>query len=570
MKKKIHVKTDFDDIELRYSTWLKMILDLMRPKNAFLVLGRATTKTTDFQAERSMDICYDMPGSNLAFVGDTYTNLLKNVVPSFIEGWNRKGWREGVHYVIDDEGPSHFKLPYKTPTTYKHTISTFLGNFFNYISMDTPSSGAGNSYQHLFGDEAKYLEKRRIDKLFPALRGDATLFGGSPFFRGVTFTTDHPNILMPGEHEWIMDREKDMNKQQMIHLLNISLELNEKRVDLINASRKINNPIIKKLEREIQKLTLAQTRLRHDSTFFYVASSFVNLDLLTLDFFKTSLAALGEEEFNTAILSFGPEVEAGKKFYFALDPDKHVYKDGIKDDWYHRFNIGDNAETDSSALRYCDPNKVLEVGVDFGDMISFVFGQTKGVDLYILKNIFTIPKDGSSREIADKFLEFFSPHKYKRLHMYYDRSGNQYQKVSRDWANEIKRFIEYDRDGKKTDWRVELKSRGMGNIEQQTEFLLAKNMMQRTLKGLPNLFIDQYQCRELLSSMGIATQIIKANAKGIKQIFKNKSSEKIAHEKRPMYSTNLSDALKYLICRKEWLALLREEKVEWSAPEVVD
>ena len=569
MKRKIHVKTEFDDVELRYSTWLKMILDIMRPKNAFLVLGRATTKTTDFQAERSMDICYDMPGCYLGFVGDTYTNLLKNVVPSFIEGWNRKGWKEGLHYVIDDEPPKHFKLPYKAPTIYKHTISTHLGNFFNYISMDTPSSGAGNSYQHLFGDEAKYLEKKRIDKLFPALRGDATLFGHSPFFMGATFTTDHPNILMPGEHEWILDREKEMNKEQMKHLLNISLELNEKRVDLINASRKRNNRMIAQLEREIQRLSLAHTRLRFNSTFFYIASSFVNLDLLTLDFFKTALSALGEEEFNTSVLSFSPEVEAGQKIYVGLDLDKHVYEDGIKNDWFHQFNLGDDALVDSSALRYLNPKKGVEISLDFGDQLSLNIHQLNGEYWDTLKNLFVLAPQGS-RELCDLFLDFFATHPTKKIDMYYDRSGNQYQRNNRDWANEIKRFLEYDRDGRATGWRVELKSRGMGNIEQQTEFLLARAMMQGTLKGLPKPRFDKYQCRELLSSMGIAKQVIKANAKGVRQIFKDKTSEKIALHKRPMYSTNLSDAWKYALCRREWLALLREEKIDWSAPEVVE
>ena len=38
-----------------------------------------TGKTTDFIAERSMDICYDMPHSYQALIGDTYTNILKNI-----------------------------------------------------------------------------------------------------------------------------------------------------------------------------------------------------------------------------------------------------------------------------------------------------------------------------------------------------------------------------------------------------------------------------------------------------------------------------------------------------------
>lgn len=587
MKQKIHVKTDFDDIELRYASWLKTILDIMQPKNAFLILGRGTGKTTDFIAERSMDICYDMPYSYQALIGDTYTNILKNIAPALIEGWNRKGWIEGIHYVVDQPPPSHFMLPYKTPQTYKHTISTLTGNLFNYISMDTPSSGAGNSYQHGYIDEGKYIEKKRVDKMFPALRGDATLFGHSPFFRGLTVTTDYPNILMPGEHDWILGREKDMNVEQMKALLRISLELNEKRADLLNAQRKNPNHLkdkrrnlISKLEKEVAKLAVLHTRARFDSTFFYIASSFVNLDILTLDFFKTTLAALGDEEFNTSVLSFKPQVEAGQKFYVALDPDKHVYTDGVIEEWYQRYNTGDNALTYSTALKYCDANKALEIGADFGDICSFVIGQTKHNIIYCLKDFHTLAPHGP-RQFADGykdekgeyvmgFLEFFKFHRTKKIELWADRSGNQNQGTGRDWVTELVRCLEFYADGTETGWKVEVKTRGFGNINQQTEFLLARVMMQREIRALPEIFIDKYQCRHLLSSMAVAKQIIKPNAKGIRQIYKDKSSEKLALAKRPLYSTNLSDAFKYLFCRPIWINAMKGNKIEWNAPDIIE
>lgn len=569
MKQKIHAKTDYDDVELRYASWLKTILDLMQPKNAFLILGRGTGKTTDFIAERSMDICYDMPHSYQALIGDTYTNILKNIAPALIEGWNRKGWVEGLHYVVDQPPPSHFKLPYKAPQTYKHTISTFLGNLFNYISMDTPSSGAGNSYQHGYIDEGKYTEKKRVDKMFPALRGDATLFGHSPFFRGLTVTTDYPNILMPGEHDWILGREKDMKRDQMKALLRISLELNEKRVDLLNAQRKINNPKIRKLEREIANLAVLHTRARFDSTFFYIASSFVNLDILTLDFFKTTLAALGEEEFNTSVLSFKPEVEAGQKFYVALDPEKHIYDDGIFEEYYYRYNTGEDPNVNSSWLKYCDPNKPLEMGADFGDMCSLEIGQTKPGGIYCLKDFHSLAPKGP-RELANDFLDFFKYHKLKKIELWADRSGNANQATNRDWVSDLVRCLEYDATGAPTGWKVEIKTRGFGNINQQTEFLLAKVMMQEEIPSLPKIYIDKYQCRHTISSMGVAKQIVKPNAKGVRQIFKDKSSEKLPLSKRPLFSTNLSDAFKYLICRPDWIKALRaDKKDEWNAPEVI-
>ena len=231
-------------------------------------------------------------------MADTYTNILKNISVALLEGWERNGWRKGTHYVVDEPPPKHFKLPYKSPHTYKHTISTVTGSFFNYISMDTPSSGAGNSYQHLFGDESKYIEKKRIDKLFPALRGPATLFGHSPYYLGATFTTDYPNIIMPGEYDWILERAKDMDLKQIRMLLQVSLELNEARKQHLYYSRKRNARLTKAAENKIKKLSVLHHQLRTNSTFFYVASSFVNVDVLRLDFFKTSLSSLGEEEFN--------------------------------------------------------------------------------------------------------------------------------------------------------------------------------------------------------------------------------------------------------------------------------
>src|SRR5690606_31256139 len=107
------------------------------------------------------------------------------------------------HYVVDKPPPAHFKKPYKSPQNYKHTLSVFNGCFVNLISMDQPSGGAGNSYQHIFGDEIKYIEFDKIKKLTPALRGYPQ-FAHSVYYRGSTFTSDMPNVA-DGEFDWILD-----------------------------------------------------------------------------------------------------------------------------------------------------------------------------------------------------------------------------------------------------------------------------------------------------------------------------------------------------------------------------
>ena len=226
-----------NNVEGRYASWLKQGIDFISPKNLHLVSGRGTAKSTDILADRSIDICYDMPRAMFALVSDTYVNALTNIVPKIIEGWReRKGWIEGVHYVTDERPPDHFNIPYSPILNYKHTISIHNGCFFNIGSMDQVSSLAGNSYQHIFGDEAKYLNPNKLKKLMPARRGFPEV-AHSIYYRGLTFTTDMPNVT-EGDFDWILDNEKNMDIEKMKLALRAGSVLNEIRHEFYEACRK--------------------------------------------------------------------------------------------------------------------------------------------------------------------------------------------------------------------------------------------------------------------------------------------------------------------------------------------
>ena len=236
MSRKTHVKFDDVDIDYRFASKAKMLVDLIAPKDLYLVAGRATAKTSDIIAERSRHIIWDMPRSYQMFVSDTYINALTNVVPALIEGWQRKGWREGIHFVTDKRPPSHFALPYKPPLHYKHTISVYNGCFMNLGSLDQPSGLAGSSYQHRYGDESRLLKKKKLDRSTPALRGEYAAFGHSVYYMGNTFTTDMPNILL-GDDDWILNMEKEMDQEQIELALHAALKLNEVKQEFLNAKQ---------------------------------------------------------------------------------------------------------------------------------------------------------------------------------------------------------------------------------------------------------------------------------------------------------------------------------------------
>lgn len=560
MKKISKIKVSSNESEIRFANWIKSVIDLIKPKNLVIVGGRGTAKSTDIIAERSIDVSYDMPRAPFAFVADTYVNLMTNIVPGVLLGWERKKWMEfnpeigHGHYVVDKAPPDHWPLPYIKTFNYKHTISTFLGNKFFLLSLDRSSISAGISVVHHFIDECKFARKDRVSKLFPTLRGDSLLYGNSQYFMGQTFCSDMPNPNI-GEHDWMLSLEKNMNKEQIIKIIQTALVVNELQIRLINARKNEFIPAkqIKAIERQISNWSERLKRIRHNSTFFYIVSSFANADILTLNYFKNLFETLEFEEFKSSVLSIKATLEKGSRFYANLNT-RHFYYDGYNYKYYDQFGILDNISQTSEGLKYIDHNQLIEAGFDAGNMMSLVFGQEQGKTYRVLKGIYVLTPDWI-RELANKFIDFFKSHKYKTLHLYYDRSANQYSKAKKDFASKLKHSIEISEDNKHTGWRVVLMSVGQGNITHSEEFDLMNEMMAGNNPHLPDIIIDAHECRELKSSLEIAP-VIKDGRGNIK---KDKSSEKLSSHRLPNESTNFSDAFKYLICRKKYLKIVKHK-----------
>ena len=68
-----------------------------------------------------------------------------------------------------------------------------------------------------------------------------------------------------------------------------------------------------------------------------------------------------------------------------------------------------------------------------------------------------------------------------------------------------------------------------------------------------NISFDQFNCKNLKSEMEVTkTKVITAKD-GSSMVVKEKTGDKLPIARLPKESTNLTDALKYLLMRKEWL-----------------
>lgn len=564
-----------------FSNWLSQLTAMIMARFAYLILGRASAKTTEIIAKRVVEMAYDIPGAPIVWVSDTYSNLQKNILNSVLEGLEREGFREGIHYVIGKEPPKyteaekedlseeireHFWKPYNKLVSYNHTMIFFTGLNITFGSLDRPSSLAGRSYVHVIGDEVKYFPEHKIANLLKAVRGFYVKYGHSVFYRGHTFTTDMPNTRNIGEHDWILKQANKMKKSGIMRILKVAFVLNQCIQERLYFQQKGD------LEETAKKLRTEQrwyerwkaARMHKDGhTFFFVASSLVNIDILTPEWFTDAIETdMGD--LDTAILSLKPTLESGERFYANL-AEKHFYDDGIDPVWGERFGINDVA--DCRELRYLDRKKSFDIGVDFGNMMSMSIGQLKPQNKYrILKFMFTL----SPRWIYDlgnDFKTYFAKQEEKTVNMYYDRSGNNLRKAGVDYASQLKEAIEYDwelddkgrpiRKGKRTGWRVNLMSLNQGNITQAEEYGFMQELLLGTNSRLPDLLIDRYQAKHLKASYENARIKIVVKKDGASVYTKDKSSEKLPIAQLPLESTNPSDSGKYLLMRREWRNIYR-------------
>lgn len=525
------------------------------PQHLYFIGGRGSTKTTAFQAERLQEMVYDMPGAPVALVADTYANLQKNVLPTLQEGLRMLGWEEEIHYRIEkapfDEGMWKDCKPHNIISSYKHTIIFFNGFNLTLISLDRPSSAAGRSYVAIIGDEVKFFREDKIAKLTKAVRGYKVKYGDSPFYRSQTFTTDMPNPNLIGEHDWILKHRKRMDTKLILLILKVAFVFNEVKKEYVLAKDSKNRKELANAKRKLDRWEQRWRKVRKRSVFFWVASSFINADILGVDYFSEEFEA-GLDDVRQAILSLKPSLTAGTRFYSNL-ASKHFYQDGADPYWSEAFGIRD--QEDCRILSKLDTKKAIDVGVDFGNMNSMLIAQDgKGKREYnVLKEFYTVPPS-SIRELADEFLEYFGPHEQKTINLYYDRAGNNYKKTGQDLAGKLKKALEKDNNGKNTGWKVILRSIGQGNIHSNTEYNFMIDLLSEVNPLLPKVNIDQFNCRCLKSSLELAPTKI-SNRNGRNLVVKDKRSEGLPPHKLPTLSTNFSDAFKYLMCRKKWLKL---------------
>lgn len=538
------MKNEAPDIPVKFGSDALIFCDWIDTTNFVSVGGRGVAKSTVILARRSERCVRLMPGAPLAIVANTYSNLIDNIMPAVQNGWKLDGLIEGVHYIKGKRPPEQWRRRCSVIVDdYRHVYSFWNGSVLFLGSLDNPSLLAGKSVVHLLFDETKYASDSKAARVMPILRGDAITYGRCHLYGGVTITTDMPDVT-EGEYDWFFRYASEMDPERIIKIVQAASELNRLQLKLLKLNRAAKPDIrkIARIEKRIDYYEEGLLKLRKGQTFFMNISSFVNIDILTVDYARRLYnGALELHEFLKSVLGMRPGVRRDARFY-VLFSDRHKYYDGT---------ASGVAAFSSAELRHLDKTRPIDGGMDFGNMLSLVIGQTDGQYYRIQKNFYELPP-GWFRELADQFLAFFTGHECKELNLYYDRAGNNFEKQGEDYASKIKDAIEKDASGRRTGWTVNLKSRKQSTIRQNAEFDFMHEFMRGENKKLPALLVDALNCPEMISSIEGARAEVKYRG-SVKVVAKVKKTEKLEAKKLPRLSTNFSDAFKYLLMRREWI-----------------
>ncbi|RYC69797.1 MULTISPECIES: hypothetical protein [Spirosoma] len=398
---------------------------LVGANEEYAVWGRGTGKSEGLIAPRTFRNVEVMPRGHGCFVGSTYLQLLERTLPPVIKGWEQMGWVRGRDFWVRERPPKKLNVPQPIvgPITTEHCIFFRNGAVASMVSQDRPGSANGKTVHWIAGDEAKFLDKAKLDnELLLTNRGDERYFGGIPEFHSLLFCTDMPTSKAA---MWILEEEKRMiaqSKELGFDRIKAILDLRTKIYALYEGL--IAYP--GKRASILKKIQTYQTRwdaIRSNTVYFSEASTLDNIH----GFGAKNIARLREKLppfiFETAILNRRPFLTENA---FYPDLDEHHFYDEIDYGFIDSFDFdqfGKGLFEDSRKDADVDKYRPLDVALDYGAHINpLLVGQPHGRDYRVLKEMYVRHPDRVV-DVARAFCRYYKHHPVKVINYFFDHTA---------------------------------------------------------------------------------------------------------------------------------------------------
>ncbi|MEZ0485428.1 hypothetical protein [Fibrella aquatica] len=415
------------DVHVNYA---QIMARLINPQNFTGVVGRGGGKSDGILAPHLHDCVKQMPGGSFPLLGTTYMQILTRTLPAILNGLHRIGYERDRNYWVGryPEKSLGLKLPYYTPLDPKHCMFVRDGQQLSvvpFVGQDRPGSANGLSVDAVLGDEVKLLNKRKLDEeVRPIKRGNRERFGHCHLHHGEWFTTDMPTGK---EAKWIFEAETEGAKPHNAEAVKLILDLEQAVYD--DQQRLLKGPNASATAR-ISECRKLQDQLRRDLTYYFEASSFVNIDVLGMAYFRQQKRDLPPAKWLAQILTKRDQATEGG-FYPSLDRDIHCYD-------AHNYSFVDKHEfgavfTDCRKDDDDDPAQSLTIAGDYGASFNCLWvGQRlsrlhiknqSGFDEVRYLNHFYLPHPHETVDVAQAFCDYFKYRLKKQVDFVFDQTA---------------------------------------------------------------------------------------------------------------------------------------------------
>jgi len=516
---------EFDELKVYQEYYNAPQIEFMRinPRLARLKWGRGTGKTEGPITYRVKNAVTNMPRSTGVFVVPSYQKFFTDLIPGIRLGLAKLKMYEDIHYVVGSPPPKskNWDNPIYLPKNYNNVISFANGSIIKLLSQDGSVHGQGSSIDYVIGDEAKLLDKGRIDEeVLKGMRGNAHRFKNVPEYGSQLYCSD--KFVKSKHFTWFFQPMEGFDPNVMEDFRKIL-----QYIDFLKAKDKDTSA----MEQQLQELAMV---------FPYIseASSRDNAYALGPDFFKRVADSSTPIELLTSIFNEDSNaVEGG--FYLLLDEFIHGYSSSNVDFLYgQQFGaqvLNCNKDAD---VNY---NLPLDISFDFGGQRNFCT-----VSQYCKKsNTINLLKDFMEPKyeiVVEKLNEYYAPFrmKNKRINLFYDVAGNKAQANSyTTYGQDIFNMLT------KKGWHVTIGSVYGFYIDHPTKYNIWKKVLDESLardQRYPTFRYNKDNAFRAFVSMAKAEQ---KEVSGL--ITKEKKDEKNA-SKDQQFTTHFSDAIDYAVC----------------------
>lgn len=506
------------------------------------VFGRGTGKSEGVGAPKLVEWVEMMPRAAIGIVCRTFMQGADRTLPPLYRAWERMGYYRNVHYWVGAPPPKQLNIP--TPfygpdrEAAKHAIYWYTGAYMSIISQDRPGSANGKTLDALYGDEAKFLDKKKYDnEISKANRGNVREFSDYSGHGGTLFLTDMPTTP---ESQWILDHsfyndltiKKWGKKYKMSELLamvsHLQLEVNNLKYKLYYEKDKAKRT---KIARQIRSDERMLNYLRMDTAMYSEASSLDNAHFIGLKTLKRWKRDDLDVVFRTQVLNerlyftengFYPYLDLNEHTYYKYDYDAIDNAGGL---WLPE-GVRHGCLNDGDIVRH----QALDIAMDAGAKINCMVVGQEHVDEYrVLKGLY-VKHPKRIGDVCDDFCDYYENHGKKEVNFFYDHTftGTDATRVH-SYADEVRRKLTA------RGWKVNMINIGL-QPGHDSRYRLWGDVLRG--HGPKPVRFNRDNCDKLLIAMQCAG-VIQSGTDGIK---KDKRPEK-RNDVRQEEATHFTDAV---------------------------